>query len=346
MNDSIMNAPQENTRGDSYYGKVPIRIPTDILRQFSELNPWITCGHILMEWIFLIGTAWLCTRYWHPLLYVAAVFWLGGRLHAFATLMHEGVHYVICKNKHLNDLIADVFCAWPLLITTANFRGNHWEHHKYTNTDKDPDCLRKLFHMKAEDWEFPTSWKAILWMFLKDLSGIGFYDLSRNALNLFRGDTGKNKSGADWIPKYCRILYYALILSAAVYFNFWKGLLLFWFVPFVTTFNIYMRLRSISEHFATENENPFNITRTTICPWWESVLFGLKNINIHIDHHFYPSVPFFRLPKFHDYLMQQEYFRGKAHVTHGYFAMLRECVELKGSKKTCLPAGKTVSQVA
>lgn len=44
----------------------------------------------------------------------------------------------------------------------------------------------------------------------------------------------------------------------------WKQLLLFWIVPLITTMIFFLRIRSIAEHFAIENDHTLNITRTTI----------------------------------------------------------------------------------
>jgi fatty acid desaturase len=119
-------------------------------------------------------------------------------------------------------------------------------------------------------------------------------------------------------------------------FGFWKELLLLWLVPYLTVFNLLLHVRSIAEHFATENDDPLNITRTTIIPAWEKIFFP-KNINYHLEHHLYPAVPFYRLPALHRELMGQPTYRQKAHVTYSYFGVLRECLRLNGFKRTCLP---------
>jgi fatty acid desaturase len=330
-----MQAPAEETTTDLFADTIPVRIPSDTLRRLSVLNPYITSSHILLEWILILSSITLCWRWWGPAAYVACVIWIGGRQHALAILMHDGAHFRIFRNKLLNDWVSDLFLAWPILITTARYRSNHWEHHKYTNTEKDPDCLRKLFQMKRSDWEFPTTRSLLFQMLLKDLTAISTFTMIKTLFSVSVKNSGLKESHS-LVPGWARIVFYISIICTAVVFGFWKALLLFWFVPYLTTFNLFLHIRSIAEHFATENDNPLNITRTTITPWWEKLFFP-KNMNYHLEHHLYPSVPFYRLPELHRLLLEQEVFRKQAHITRGYFGVLSECVSTRGEKRSCLP---------
>jgi fatty acid desaturase len=101
--------------------------------------------------------------------------------------------------------------------------------------------------------------------------------------------------------------------------------LLLWVVPILTWLKMVMRIRSIAEHFAIENDM-YTPTRTTIPTLFERFFVAPRNINFHIEHHLYPSVPFFRLPKLHALLMKDPAYQSKAHVTCTYWGVLRECV--------------------
>lgn len=299
-------------------------IPPETLRRLSALDSRIALGHILFEWIVILLSIAFCWRWWTPAAYICCVFWIGGRQHTLGVLIHDAVHYRIFRNKVINDWVSDVFLAWPILITTASFRANHWEHHKHTNTEKDPDRVRKLAQNPA-DWEFPSTWKRLFLMFLKDLTGIGVVNMVRTLIFLSATTAAARKRTNSSVRGWVRVLFYITVLGSSVAFGFWKQLALFWLVPYLTTFNLLLHIRSIAEHYATENENALNITRTTVASWWER-LFIPKNINYHIEHHLYPSVPFYRLPELHDLLMAYPLYKEQAHITRGYLAMFRECV--------------------
>ena len=54
----------------------------------------------------------------------------------------------------------------------------------------------------------------------------------------------------------------------------------------------------------------------------ERIFLAPKNVNYHIEHHFFPSVPFYRLPELHAILMSKPGYREGAHVTHTYWGVL------------------------
>ena len=50
-----------------------------------------------------------------------------------------------------------------------------------------------------------------------------------------------------------------------------------------------------------------------------------KNVWYHLDHHLYPSVPFYNLPLLHAKLKELTGFQERAHITKSYLGVLREC---------------------
>jgi fatty acid desaturase len=86
-------------------------------------------------------------------------------------------------------------------------------------------------------------------------------------------------------------------------------------------------VRSIAEHFAIHGEaGELGQTRTVLVSWFDRLFIMGKNGNYHLEHHLYPSVPFYRLPELHAELMRSEEYRRSAHLTRGYLGVLRECI--------------------
>jgi fatty acid desaturase len=102
-----------------------------------------------------------------------------------------------------------------------------------------------------------------------------------------------------------------------------------------------MRIRSIAEHFAIDGKSGvYGQTRTTNVGLLMRLFVAPKNVNYHIEHHFFPSVPFYRLPKLHLLLMSREEFARAAHITQSYSKMLLECVRQADSNESatdCMP---------
>jgi fatty acid desaturase len=102
---------------------------------------------------------------------------------------------------------------------------------------------------------------------------------------------------------------------------------LYWLIPFCTWHILVQYIRIICEHSAVECEQPeYAITRTTIPTALEAFFVLPRNVGYHLEHHWYPSVPFYRLPELHEALMSREGFRKHAVVRRSISTSLGECV--------------------
>jgi fatty acid desaturase len=106
-----------------------------------------------------------------------------------------------------------------------------------------------------------------------------------------------------------KFAFYASVVGALTFFGGWSPFLLYWIVPYCTWHIAVQYTRLICEHSAVESdEAEYAITRTTIPTWLESIFILPCNVGYHIEHHWYPSVPFYRLPDLYQLLMAREGF--------------------------------------
>jgi len=158
-------------------------------------------------------------------------------------------------------------------------------------------------------------------LLLGDLTGLGAVALVKLLRTVASRDTDVSKGFLM-----ARYLYYAGVIAIA----FWTGtahlLFLYWFVPLFTCLVCIFRIRSIAEHSALGGARTrYAGTRTTLPSFLERIFLAPNNVSYHLEHHMYPSVPFFRLPKLHALLRAKPEFQ-EAHMTRGYVGVLRECV--------------------
>jgi fatty acid desaturase len=292
-----------------------------VVRELSAIDPFRSIAAIAAEWTGIILAIVLYQRFLHPIVLPLIVIWIGARQHALAILMHEGAHYLLFKNRRVNAVVSELFLGWPVFITARTYRPSHFAHHRHVNTEKDPDLMRK--QRWASEWEFPKSWGALVALLARDVFGLRTGQLFSDFGDM--GDqTNTTEKRFDFYGV-ARTLYYVTILSVVTYFRLWPMFLLLWVLPILTWVKMIMRIRSIAEHFAVDHDT-YAQTRTTLPSFLERLLVAPRNINFHIEHHLYPSVPFFRLPQLHALLMKDAVFQSKAHVTSTYFGVLRECV--------------------
>ena len=95
----------------------------------------------------------------------------------------------------------------------------------------------------------------------------------------------------------------------------WSGYLVdylvLWILPLVTVVQAILRLRAIAEHGATTDfSSPLTAARTNLVPALLGWLFFPHNVNHHIEHHLYASVPQYNLPALHRELKERGLLEG------------------------------------
>jgi fatty acid desaturase len=200
------------------------------------------------------------------------------------------------------------------------YRHNHFAHHRHVNSARDPDWTRK----QNDEWRFPMPARRLAKLLVYDVTGIGFVKTLALAGQLRA--PGRARPGDPLVIG--RIVFVAALVVALSVLHLWTVWLLFWVVPFVTWTQLCLHLRSMAEHFAVpaSRPGPYAHTRTVQAGPLARLFLASKNINYHLEHHLYPSVPFYNLPALHRLLMETPEHRAAAHVSRGYAGVLGELV--------------------
>jgi fatty acid desaturase len=310
---------------DIYAGDLPIRLDPALIKRLSQLRPLVSSAHIALEWSLMLAAAIACWQFWHPALYVLTVAFIGARQHALIVLAHEAAHWRLFRRRAVNDWVGELLLAWPfVLFTMQAYRRNHLPHHRHINTEQDPDWVRK----QNSEWRFPMGRWALARLLILDMLGVGFAKFVMVATRLPRNPGADANQGKAF--KIGRLLFLLATAVMLTVLHLWIPYLLFWVVPYITWMQLCFHVRSIAEHFAIHGRSGiYAQTRTVLPTWLERVFVLPKNANYHLEHHLFPSVPFYRLPELHRELMSQEAYRDSAHLSRGYFSVLRECTQQK-----------------
>lgn len=324
-------APEPTAAGEDTYrhphdlkaGR-PERLPTATLRELSKLNPWRALGAVAMEWAGVaaaIAAFKLTPEPWAWLVYVPVVMFIGARQHAMTVIGHDASHYRFLPGKRLNDALGDALLQWPVFISVVGFRKFHGTHHRHLNAPDDGNRFLWKTHNAdgslAPEWRYPKSRGALA---LKLLRRAFFFTGLRWIL---RGVLGGFIVRKSWANVFARLLYYAAFAALFTWQGWWLDFLLLWIVPFCTWHIAAQYMRLVAEHSAIDSPDPaFGDTRTTIPTLWESLLILPRNIGYHIEHHWFPSVPFYNLPKLHAHLMERPRFRDNAVISRSLMGSL------------------------
>ncbi len=292
-----------------------------LVKELSLLRPARAVGAIALDWLVIAGAIGLCVSLPNPVTYLVAVIVVGSRQHALGIIGHDASHFRLLPQRWLNELVGNVLLMWPLLLSLGGYRAFHLPHHQHLNETADGNRILWQTHSPEgeiePDWAYPKdrrdfAAKIVRYTFLpvETPSGVNMVWAMFQATSL--SDRAKQL---------------AFLFGGAVaftVFGWWLEFLLFWLVPMTTWSKTCNYLRTVAEHSAVRSDDPaFAETRTTIAKWWEAALFLPHNIGYHIEHHLYPSVPFYNLPALHRELMKDTRFRARAAVSHSFWASMQ-----------------------
>lgn len=302
---------------------IPVRIPGHELRALSIIDPRRALSAIALEWLGIVAAVAVCQQWFHPLLYLLSVMFIGARQHALAVIGHDATHYRLLPGRAVNDWAGNLLCLWPVFISVEGFRLFHVPHHRHTNLEGDGN--RELWHTHrdgalVEDWQYPKSRAGLgLVLVKRGLVITGLWWMTRGLLS----SIVVRERPAVIVVRYA---YFAGVAAALTVTGSWTVFLLYWLVPYCTWHTVIQYARLIGEHSAIDSETPaYRMTRTTIPTRLESLFVLPRNIGYHIEHHWFPSVPFYRLPELHARLMQDDGFRQSANVKRSLWHSLVEC---------------------
>ncbi len=246
---------------------------------------------ILVVWSMIVMVIGAATYFDRDLGYVASFFLyvltalvIGPMRHAIALLGHEGAHGLISKNKKVNDFLAEIFSFYSSFVRMWQYALFHNPHHTHLSTNLDGELHHK--EVNKENWNLPMT-KSWMWRrILLDLLGMGYKEVF--TIIKFVG-TPKNVKDVLY-----PLLWWTVVLGLVTYFG---GLMLslkvlfIWNLSMFTSFMAVFRLRMWIEHLGTSD------THRTSSTWWQRVFFLHIKGDYHLEHHWYPKVPFFNLPK-------------------------------------------------
>lgn len=286
------------------------------IRDLSVLKPWKSMLAIIAEWLTIIVSIYIHNLYLNIWLYIPVWFIISTRLYAMYSLLHDAIHYSISRNKKLNDFIGQVFLGFPIFVSLEQMRKNHLNHHKFLQSENDPE----IKHLSYDEFHFPKSKLEIIIILLKDLSGYNFIKYKLIKLVMIFKDLKKITISEVYIE----CIQVVLILFS-IYLGFAKELILYWIIPYATLYQVLNRIRLSTEHFNIDEQNYFK-TRSVIPSFFEKWFLTPYNLGYHLEHHLYPSVPFYNLPQLHNKLTQEPYYASNAIIQKSYLEVFKDCL--------------------
>lgn len=315
---------------------VPVRVAElltrDEIRDLVTQSRWRGLAGVLWTWSLIAAAFALAATWTNPLTVAVAIVVLGGRQLALAVLMHEASHRTLHPKRDINDRVGQWLCAWPIWADVHRYRSHHMQHHAHTGGVDDPDLPLVT--------PFPVTRGSLARKLLRDLTGLAGM---RRALGLCLMDLGflsysvsgaperRDQAGRTWrevaraaARNTSGVLLAQCVLGLALSAFGVGWLMLLWVAAWLTTYGLFVRIRSIAEHAAipaSDRADPLRNTRTTATTWLSRLTVAPHEVAFHLEHHLLMTVPFYNLRRMHGMLLERGALEG-ACLARGYSEVL------------------------
>lgn len=294
------------------------------LRALSRLSPWRSGLAMFLDWLGIALLFALVLRWPNPIAFILAFILMGRQQLALAILMHDGAHSRLFPSGLANDYLGQFFTAAPLFFSQDSYRKFHLKHHLRPLADDDPDI--------SLIGGYPIAKGSFVRKLARDLFGISYFKFigyffykprKKKSATVPAAPAGPSKRLPLWFQVFSILAFNGIFFLALYRLGHPWYFLFFWVLPMMTVLQVLLRIRGIAEHAGYRaDENQMRCSRTVVNPL-QAFFFAPHQVNYHMEHHQYPSVPFFNLPKVHR-LLQKRGSLPQDNLYSGYGKVLSE----------------------
>ena len=243
-------------------GRRPLRVWADVLRCWG-----------------LVLLAFAACRFWPSWWVLALAFVvIGTQQYALSVLAHDGRHRNLFRHRRFNDAFSVVLLQAPIGVDFHRHQSLHLHHHRVLGAEDDPDLRLYAASDKAE-------WRSLL-LYLSGLTTLPM--------------VGKGEREEAPSSRWAAIPAQAAIAGAIVAVLPWWLYLTHWLLPIYVLMFLPHRLRQFCEHAqpvvpdAVATEERLVTYRP---PLLERVFVAPFHMGYHAEHHLWPAVPYYNLPR-------------------------------------------------
>jgi fatty acid desaturase len=277
---------------DNYYSKhagalraeLGRAVSRDLLRDLHRKTP---ARHFLVaarQFLILGVTTWALVRFSHPLVWIPLAFVQGFTVFNFTVLLHEVLHNLIfARPRPVAERALALLYAVPSGISASQFTRWHLDHHAELGSDEDDPKRHHLSPKRNARWYkllyctpalFPIYFRAAR------------RESSTYPIDLQRRIAGERRLAIGFHLTAVAVLWYVFGLPAALRAHV---------VPVFFVFPIAFTLNRLGQHYDIDPSDPAKWGTLMKGHWfWD---FAYINSNYHLEHHYFPGVPFYRLPE-------------------------------------------------
>lgn len=282
-------------------------MPHDALREMHHRSP-LRHALIALRQAALLGLlGWVTVQYEQPWIWIPAAVFQGFVVLTFIILLHDVIHGCVFAHRRptLERWLGRLY-ALPSAIAASQFSRWHLDHHKELGSaDRDPKRANLSPKRNAR-------WLKALYM-----TPVLFVIYARAA----GGEVRKYEPAlrrAITLERLGNVAIHAGLVT--LLWTQWGGdaALRAWFVPLFLAFPVAFMVNRLGQHYWIDPDDP--------AKWGTRMDGGLLinllflNSNLHLEHHYFPGVPLYHLPRLNRAL--RPFWEGIGHPSRTYRQLL------------------------
>ena len=297
----------------SYYSQHAVAVKRQIMaaldkdevRRLHKIEPWKHFYIVFQQYLLLATSTVVLIFVDNPWIWIPFAFVQGFTIFNFTVLLHEVVHNAVFvpskKSRFLNRLMGLVY-AFPSGISASQFTRWHLDHHaELGSPTEDP----KRFYLSPK---LNARWMKIL------------YYTPALFFIYFRAAGRENATYPETFQKLIKkeriftILFQFSLMGLCYFFGGPDVLLRVYLVPVFFIFPIAFSLNRLGQHYNVNPQDPAQwSTLVKGSVFWN---FIFLYSNFHLEHHYFPGIPFYNLGRVHNLL--KHFYKSRGMKAYGY----------------------------
>lgn len=282
-------------------------LPTEELKALHQKRPVLHFAVVVGLVAVLAGSTFAILSFdrwmfWLPFAVVS-----GFAIFNFTVLLHEVVHKaVLGEPKAGTYRLLGLLYAFPSGISASQFSRWHLDHHAGLGSPLDDP---KRHHLSPK---INARWLKLLY-FTPALFAI-YFRAARKESSTYPAELRRTIG----VERNLTILAHLSILAVIAWLAGWPVAWKVYVVPYFLVFPVAFALNRIGQHYDIDPSDPAKWSTLVKGSWfWDAVFLWS---NYHLEHHYFPNVPFYNLPRLQKVLMP--FYEKRGIAAHGYGDLL------------------------
>ncbi len=278
-------------------------LPKEELKRLHKKHPWLHFA-VTGALLAILGGSTVAILhldswyFWVPLGIIS-----GFAIFNFTVLLHEVVHLAVLRESSPGIYrLLGILYAVPSGISSTQFSRWHLDHHAGLGSNTD-DPKRHYLSPKVN-----ARWLKLLY-FTPALFAI-YFRAARTEASSYPLELQRTIR----LERNLTILFHLSLLSVVVYLAGWAVAWKTYLFPYFFVFPVAFALNRIGQHYDIDPADTAKWSTLVKGSWFWNAAYLWSNY--HLEHHYFPGVPFYNLPRLQKLLMP--FYERNGMVGHGY----------------------------